>query len=255
MIKELTWDSAFFNRKMGELVIPSNEPTKIEGAIRKAQEHGFQYLTCRIENQDTSFIRLLESLGFYLSDIGVTSAIETDKFLSNPPIPPFGKGGRRGILKGVRESIKVATYKDIPMLKRMIKALFLESRFYNDPFFSKQEADKLYQAWIENSVKGLVADVVFCIHHTGFVTCRKAGQGSGEIVLIGIKRGRRGKGFGTALVGQAMEWFKAQGIKTVSVRTQLKNLNAVNFYLRLGFSIKEYDLVFGNILYLNRAIL
>src|SRR4030042_6111447 len=241
MIKELTWDSAFFKRKMGELVIPSNEPTKIEGAIRKAQEDGFHYLTCRIENQDTSFIRLLESLGFYLSDIGISLAIETDKFLKEiipphpnqiPLHPPFLKGDRGGLLKGgrgdfqmknrekdsiIRESIKVATYEDIPMLKRTIKSLFLESRFYNDPFFSKQDADKLYQAWIENSVKGHAADIVFCISHTGFVACKKSpplpqsnpptspfskggqrgitkgGQGrfSGEIILIGIKKNVR----------------------------------------------------------------
>ena len=158
------------------------------------------------------------------------------------------KVGQREILKGLRESIKVATYKDIPGLKKIATSLFSESRFYRDPFFSKEEADKLYQTWIENSVKGAAADIVFWIPRRGFITCKKSGEHSGEIVLLGIKKSFRGKGCGTALVKESMIWFHAQDIPSITVRTQVKNLGALNFYLKLGFSLRGYDIVFGNIL-------
>ena len=238
MIKELIWDSALFKRKIGEFIPVSRKPSRVKNALKKAKEEGFKYLICRIKSQDTVFIRLLETLGFYLTDIGVILTIKTDTF--------FQKNSQRESIIG--KSIKAAAYDDIPMLKGLVKSLFLESRFYDDPFFTKDEADRLYAAWIENSVKGQAADVVFCISQTGFIACRKSGKNSGEIVLIGIKANHRGKSFGTSLISEAMQWFKKQKITQISVRTQLKNLSALNFYVNLGFLPKEYDIVFGKIL-------
>ncbi len=110
---------------------------------------------------------------------------------------------------------------------------------------SKEEADNLYQAWIENSIKGNAADVVFCIPDGGFITCKKSAADTGEIVLIGTRKGIRGTGAGAALMAEAMKWFKIQGANCVSARTQLKNLNAMNFYLKLGFYVKGYDIIFA----------
>jgi dTDP-4-amino-4,6-dideoxy-D-galactose acyltransferase len=238
MIKELTWDSTLFQRKIGALIIASQKPSQIKSAVDRAKKGGFQYLLCKLKSQDTQLIKLLESLGFYLTDIGVTFALEPEKFM-------FKNTDK---YTAIQKSVTVAARQDIPVLKKMIGSLFTESRFYNDPFFSKKDGDKLYQTWIGNSVIGEVADIVFNIPGSGFITCRKSGKYSGEIVLIGIRKGLRGKGYGKALVGQAMQWFINQNITTVSVRTQLKNISALNFYLHLGFSIKGYDIIFGNIL-------
>ena len=238
MIKELTWDSALFKRKIGELIPVSRKPSHIKNALKKAKDNDFEYLACRIKSQDTRFFRLLETLGFYLTDIGVILAIMTDSF--------FQKNLQRELK--IKKSIKVATCADIPMLKRLVRSLFLESRFYDDPFFTKDEADRLYEAWIENSVKGEAADIVFFIPRIGLLSCRKKGKNSGEIALVGIRKNQRGKGFGSVLVKEAMQWFVNQKILRVSVRTQLKNLEALNFYISLGFLPKAYDIVFGKIL-------
>ena len=243
MIKELTWDSAIFKRKIGELIPVSRKPSDIRNVLKKAKDNDFEYLTCRIKSQDTMFFRLLETLGFYVTDIGVILAIKTGSF--------FRKNLQRELKirkSKIRKSIKVATCADIPMLKRLVRSLFLESRFYDDPFFTKDEADRLYEAWIENSVKGEAADIVFFIPRIGLLSCRTKGKNSGEIVLVGIRKNQRGKGFGSALVGEAMQWFVRQKILQVSVRTQLKNLEALNFYISFGFLPKAYDIVFGKIL-------
>lgn len=189
-----------------------------------------------MKSQDTSFIKLLESMGFYLSDIGVILRTESYKFV-------------RGIPKAIsrQEKAEAPTLSHIPMLRKMAKGLFHESRFYSDPFFSKEEGDRLYQEWIENSVKGRAADAVFWIPQTGFITCRKTTGKGGEIVLLGIKKDLRGKGFGSALVRTSMGWFREQKIKSVTVRTQLRNLRAINFYIKLGFIPEEYDIIFGKV--------
>jgi hypothetical protein len=78
IIKELSWDSSLFKKKMGELIITSQKTFRIKAVVDKARDDGFKYIICRIRTQQTSLIRLLESFGFYLSDVGLTWAIETD---------------------------------------------------------------------------------------------------------------------------------------------------------------------------------
>jgi ribosomal protein S18 acetylase RimI-like enzyme len=279
MLKELTWDSALFKRKIGTLKITSKELPYLDDILRKAKIDGFRYITCRLKSQDTLLIKGLELSGFYLTDIGVTFAVETNMFsygnaliqneislmsfpqakrVGNPSFTERFRTSRNDRMRltyvakyknsAPQKSVKTATHQDIPMLKKVIKGLFTESRFYSDPFFSKQKADKLYQAWIENSVKGEVADIVFHIPTTGFISCRKTGKHTGEIILVGIRKGYRGKGYGTMLTQAAMKWFQSQNVKSVTVRTQLKNSEAINFYLKQGLNFKGYDIMFGKIL-------
>jgi GNAT superfamily N-acetyltransferase len=128
----------------------------------------------------------------------------------------------------------------------MSASLFTDSRFYHDPFFKK--ADTLFQTWIENSVIGNAADIVYYVPDKGFITCKKANAGTGEIKLIGVRKKFRSQGVGSMLMERALEWFKTHDINVVSVRTQLKNIDAVNFYIKFGFLLKGYDLVYGKIL-------
>jgi dTDP-4-amino-4,6-dideoxy-D-galactose acyltransferase len=235
MIKELTWDSELLKRKIGLLTIDAGNLSSLGNALKQAGKEGFRYLLCRLESQDTRLIRALGSGGFSLTDVGVTFGIGTTEFLSRNA---SGSPERPDI-------IATATRRDIPALKKLMPSLFPESRFYHDPFYSKEEADNLYRAWIANSVNGQEADVVFYIPGAGFITCKKTVKDSGKIVLFGVKQKHRGKGYGTALLCRAMEWFAGQGTDFVTVRTQLTNLQGMNFYLRFGFFIKGYDLMFA----------
>lgn len=234
MINILKWDSAFFNRKIGELDISSKSLSLVETALKKAKNEAFEYVTCRLKDFNTIQSRHLESLGFYLSDLGITWAIQPDEF-------SYTASNKNDT------DIRLATDSDIPSIIEIARPLFGESRFYNDPFYSKDDADKLYDTWIENSVKGDAADIVLYVHKKGFITCKKTSKDKGHIAIIGITIDHRGKSLGSTLIKEALKWFQSQGVNLVSVRTQLKNLNAMNFYSKLGFYIKEYDIVYAKI--------
>jgi GNAT superfamily N-acetyltransferase len=237
MITELKWDSELFGRKIGRLVIKPAQIPYLRPALRAAKSEGFQYITSSIASQDMSAVRTLESSGFYLTDIGVTLSAKATIAL-----------GVEGAADSGKDLIKPATREDATAVQRLAKSLFLLGRFYHDPFFSREEADRLYQAWVQNAISGNVADIVLYARDTGFIVCKETGRKTGEISLIGIKKSKRGKGYGTALIKTAMEWFVSRDIECVSVRTQLRNISSLNFYLSLGFSIEGYDLVFGKIL-------
>jgi len=229
----MSWDSAFFRRKIGALHIDYTPPDLIKACLAQARKEGFRYLLCKVASHNISVTRILEAEGFYLTDIAVIWIRErldnTHDFQS-------------------LHNARFATEQDIPMAREMAKSLFLHSRFYNDPFYSKEEADNLYQTWIENSIKGLAAHAVFLIPDKGFITCSKLEHNTGNIDLIGVRKDFQRRDIGKQLLLTALDWFYSQGISKVRVKTQLRNVPALNFYSRLGFTIIEYSLTFGIIL-------
>jgi len=236
MIQELVWDSTLLGKKIGRLTITTASRAPLVADLRKAASQRFAYITCKVQGHDERFTRLLESSGFYLSDIGITWQKEIN-ILS---------GGTCG--EPLPDTIRIAAEHDIPEIRKMSRSLFVQSRFYHDPFFSKKDADTIYQAWAENSVRREAADIVFYLPNGGFITCSKKGRGIGEIVLIGLRPAFRHKGYGTALVRKALQWFCENRIRNVRVRTQAKNISAMNFYLKSGFMMHGIDLVYAKIL-------
>ncbi len=236
MVKKLVWDSLFFKRNIGELKFPSKKISNLETILEKAKADGFKYIVCKLSPQQISLCGLLESSGFYLSDIGITWSIEIKRFLS----------GKRSLKTDLH--VRAASDRDIPELQKISRSLFTHSRFYNDPFFTKKEADAFYRKWIENSVTGRAADIVLYIPDKGFVSCKKTRGKKGEIVLIGIKKEFRNKGVGTLLLGEALKWFNGQGVHSVSARTQIRNLDAMNFYSKSCFYLNSFDIVLARML-------
>ena len=239
IVHTLAWDSELLQKKIGEIYFDRQKRSQLKEIIQKAKKQEFQYLICRLRNPETAIVKALESSDFYLSDIGVTWNLDTQKdppLIHKKPVIPVQTG-----------DIKIAGIKDIPLLQKMITSMFVTSRFYSDPFFTRSEANKLYQKWIENSVRGDAADIVFFIPRTGLATCKRT-KHKGDIVLIGVIKTAQGKGIGTLLLKRALQWFQKNKIHAVSARTQLKNIAAMNFYRKAGFTIAEYDLVFSKIL-------
>jgi ribosomal protein S18 acetylase RimI-like enzyme len=226
MISELKWDSSFFGRKIGRLdPVPSGE--ELGGMLVESLAQGYEYLTCRVFANQIAEVQLLERHGFYLTDAGIIwkrhiTATEWSSSLA-----------REG------------TSKDGETIKKNATGLFREGRFYHDPFFTTEEADRFYRTWAENLLKGL-ADRVFLIEEAGFVAC-KILHGRGDIPLIGVAPAHQAKGIGRALMTEALRWFAEEQIAEVTVRTQASNLGAIGFYERLGFTIKETDITMGKI--------
>ena len=233
MIEPLNWDSDFFGRKIGVLAVDLASAASVESDLAAATAAGFSYLICRPPVDEARIVRTLERAGFYLTDVGVTWSSAIDRYL--------------GKAAPVVADARLAVTSDVPRLSAEAMMLFRNSRFYHDPFFSAGEADRLHAAWLANSVSGQAADAVWIIPDSGFVTC-KLRESVGEVALIGVWESSRGRGAGRALMTAAIAWFASRGVRTVHVKTQVKNLRAMNFYHRLGFDLHAMDMTMGCIL-------
>jgi dTDP-4-amino-4,6-dideoxy-D-galactose acyltransferase len=234
MVDALTWDSAFFGRRIGVLTGELSSIDAVSAELDGAAAT-FEYVICRPPVDDAAAVRTLERAGFYLTDVGVTWASEVDAYLRRAaPVAP--------------DRARLAVASDVPRLSAEATTLFRRSRFYHDPFFSADEADRLHAAWLANSVSGQAADAVWIIPDSGFVTCKLTKDGGGEVALIGVWQESRGRGAGRALMTVAIAWFAERGVSAVRVKTQVKNLGAMNFYHRLGFDLYAMDMTMGCIL-------
>lgn len=227
MIRALEWDSQFFRRRIGVLDGELTAAT-IASEVASAGAAGFEYLQCRLPTSDLPSVQMLERAGFYLTDIGAIWTTSPASHLERAGPMPATTG-------------RLATMADAPLLVRHAATMFRDSRFYHDPFFSTDDADRLHAAWVTNSVSGQAADAVWIIPETGFVTCKIGREGCGEIGLIGVWDGRRRRGGGRSLVTAAMQWFTSRDVGSVTVKTQVKNTAAMNFYRQLGFDLQVCD--------------
>lgn len=234
MVGPLQWDTDFFQRKIGVLSGDLASPAAVRADLGAARADGFEYLVCRPPADDAAAIRTLEAAGFYLTDVGVTWSTDSTDYLRRAP--------------EASDAVRHATPADLPLLSAEAVRLFRRSRFYSDPFFTEVEADRLHVEWLANSLSGQAADAVLINPDAGFVTCKVTKDGNGSVPLIGVWEQSRKRGAGRELMTTAVKWFAGRGAPVVRVKTQVKNLRAMNFYHRLGFDLHEMDMTMSCIL-------
>ena len=233
MLEPLAWDSMFFKRRIGTIT----GPWTVDGVaadVAAARTQRYDYLTSRPPMADGVAVRAVEQSGFYLTDVGVTWSTGVEEYLHRHDLSTA--------------AARVATDGDLAWLRLAATTLFVQSRFYHDPFYPQAAADRMHVAWLENSVRGIAADAVWVLPGAGLVTCKVSPDGAGQVVLIGVLDGAQRRGVGRTLMTAALRWFHGRAVRTVMVKTQVKNLKAMNFYRRLGFTLHGADLTFGCLL-------
>ncbi len=69
----------------------------------------------------------------------------------------------------------------------------------------------------------------------GYVISRRVNT-SGHIIAIAVALEHRGKGIGTALMAAVMQKFREMNIRDVWLEVRASNIEARNFYKKLGFT-------------------
>ena len=120
------------------------------------------------------------------------------------------------------------------------------SRFLLDPKFGKENFKKLYCTWVDNSITKKFADKIFYTKKgdqiTGFVTLQ-TNDNFGSIGLIAVDPSVQGKGIGSQLISDCESFCFLCGIKELRIPTQEGNLQACNFYKKIGYSEREKTVI------------
>ena len=234
------WDSSFFGVTIGQVTTKSATAEELGETVREADRAAIGCLYFLVDGNDQSAIRAAETTGFSLVDIRVTldcdlpSGLKAALYDQPDPSPERGP-----------YFVRPARADDTPRLKDLARASHRNTRFYQDPHFDRGRSDELYAIWIERSVAGELADIVWVVDVNGapcgYLTAKTDGNG-GTIGLVAVDAACRGRGYGDALLRAALTWADEGGLSCLSVVTQGRSAAAIRFYQRAGFLTRAVEL-------------
>ena len=235
MLNYLTWDSQFFDRRIGQLASPPRARAGWIAVDRDAFLQGLECVYLLVDIQDTAAVAAAQQAGFCLVDIRLTLSREISGGQLPAAQPPPGV------------SLRAAALDDLPALQAIARQSHTDSRFFSDPHFDPARSAEMYAVWIASYLEETDNVIVWTAEQDGealgYLTCQVAGQ-TGRIGLVGLAPRARGKGLGSVLLATGLAWFARQGARQVEVVTQGRNLPAQRLYQRGGFRSARLQLWF-----------
>ena len=260
------WDSTFFGASIAQVAASRLAPARLARIVADADAAGIDCLYFLADATDPETVRAAEQSGFSLVDVRLTLACGLA-----PDGQDAGAAGSRDRgaagesqqsvaadsdpAAGDRARIRVASPADRPALTALARTSHRNTRFYRDLRFDRDRCDDLYATWIERSVAGELADVVWVVDvdgaALGYLTLTTEPRGavdgssggrSSTIGLVAVDPACRGRGYGDALLREACAWTRRRGIPRAVVVTQGNNAGAARFYQRAGFVTSRVEL-------------
>ena len=222
--KLLTWDTDFFGIKTGRIIPTSLEENQLALILKEMRQDGFQFVYWTTDHQYTYDFQLYSG---ELVDKKITYELNLQKI--NPDSLPLSK------TEPYNSCMPFSQLENLAVQSGTLSRFARDKRFPQDKFIS------LYKSWIQKSATGEMADEILVIrendHIIGMVTLAKK-KSVGNIGLIAVDEGFRGRKFGQQLVGDAHRWFIEQDCVTARIITQGDNLPACRLYEKCGYQVK-----------------
>jgi ribosomal-protein-alanine N-acetyltransferase len=122
----------------------------------------------------------------------------------------------------------------IPVMEINLKTL---PEHYSD-YFYESLLEELPEAFIVAEISNKIVGYIMCKLEHGFSNFKKLGfVKKGHVVSIAVIDEYRGKGFGSALVDEAVRGVKTIRCSELYLEVRCSNNDAVRLYEKLGFSI------------------
>jgi dTDP-4-amino-4,6-dideoxy-D-galactose acyltransferase len=231
-LEALPWDSAHFGFPVARITCSNRTPVLLRQTLAEAREIGIclVYVSTEPEPPPVPPDLLGEFTGL-LVDRKVVFALDLGQ-VRQTRREERADGVR--ILDQPRETASAA-----------LVALAIEagmySRFRVDPRVCRERCDALFETWMQRSTMGPLADgVLLAVDRKdellGTVTLSIKDE-SGNIGLIAVADGARGRGIGSLLLAAAHQRMIVRGATRVTVVTQLANRAACRLYEQAGYRI------------------
>lgn len=225
--KFLEWDTEFFGVRIGRVEGDSLTRTHTGAVLDWVRDNAVDCLYFLCDSDDAESVLAAEQMRCHLADVRMELTLDLDP--SKRDTAPA-------------DDLRPAVPEDVPEIMRIASVSHRDTRFYYDGHFPRETCDRFYARWIERSCEGY-ADRVFVQHldrkPVGYMSCHLLPEGGASLGLLGVAESARGRGFGTTLVGAALDYFREQGHCHMRIATQARNTGALRLYQRYGFQIDK----------------
>jgi ribosomal protein S18 acetylase RimI-like enzyme len=223
----LEWDSDFFGHRIARVVSTRLDPVSMESVRAYGRSERIECFYFLVDATDADSISAAEAGGFRCVDVRITRERSVDGVSADMP-------------SGV-ENFRVG---DLPDLRAIARTSHGASRFYQDPHFSGERCDALYDAWISRACTE-TPDGVLVVRREGravaYLSCELDSEAAGTIGLVAVAENARGQHLGANLVEGALVFFLRHGRTRVRVVSQGRNLASARLYESLGFETTSLE--------------
>lgn len=228
--KHLDWDSDYFGVSSGRITL--------KAGMNDYEWYKFQLLLKEnvfnvIDNINNDAIN-----NFYISKLN--AAFVTDINFQ------FTKAVTK--LRYFESRYDIYVQNNLPYNKEIVdisNTAYKHSRFFNDPFLDKDKAMRVYCHWVESSFLKTEKYFVICkegLEVLGYLLFSIDIKSNSAIIeLISTRDDMSNKAVGKEMMRSLEIYLRTNfdDIQTIKVGTQSNNINAINFYVCTGFSVKE----------------
>lgn len=194
-------------------------------------------LICAFVPFSPHIMETLEDVSFHLISIRTTYKLSHSAVTETRPLPNSMR------MVSLKDNFRVSDQD----LHEMAVTIGSVSRYFRDRRIPPHQALELYLTWIKNSLfNGYVQEAFLILNGArmvGLVTM-KIKDGTGVIDLLGVSPAFQRAGVGGYLMGQAVEYFRSNGIQDIFVSTEGENIPANAFYQRKGFLSHDLALAY-----------
>lgn len=226
---DLPWDTEYFGVRSGKVILNEEIELKdLEEIIRLTEAYEFITIN-NINNQPLNNFLIGKYTSSFIVDMNIQFEMNVES------------------RKGESYFDSIGAYKENLELMKIAEKSFNFSRFYNDPFLDRNLSNQLYSNWIKNSFNN--EDKYFIVAEgnqeiLGYILFSIIKADSIIIELISLDKSAQGKGTGTKLLDSLVYFARKNHIHTIKVGTQIDNLQAINFYMKKGFSLSSKSSIY-----------
>lgn len=255
-LETLRWDSEMLERPCGRVgriqrfievydpLYPRCADLLARELVETSDAMGLSFLSMRVDS-DIRWTQAFEARGFRF----IETVLTFQKSIRHRPIDR-DQGGQSPEQTGPVETrsdnigieTKLATLDDVEPCCEIAATALTQSRFHTDPNIPLELAQRVKRHWVRNGIHGRA--VTYVAHKdgkvAGFIQLRGTDKEDAETIdLIAVHPTFQRQGVGLSLVSRACLHYREimPSYVNLQVSTQATNINAIQFYQKMGFTL------------------
>jgi dTDP-4-amino-4,6-dideoxy-D-galactose acyltransferase len=227
-LEPLAWDTDFLGFPVAKITIgPAADLSLVADAVEHAP---FRLIYCFADEAFFTADQVLSAVRHAVRVDGKT------RYITGQPV-------RQPSAENLGMADKIS-----PRLVALAKQAGRYSRFFTDKHFKEGTCERMYQAWIEKSVSGEIADRVFQFTNAhreqlGFLTVAEKNSWL-DLGLLCVNEKARGLGIATALLQHAENYALSRQCQGMQLVTQEQNTPARSLFEKYGFKQESVTGIF-----------
>jgi hypothetical protein len=235
IIEKLSWDSEFFDVKVGRVVLIGTENFDLISFEEQVIDDSFE-LVYVISINKLFNIESNANHKFKLMDVQITMSKK------------FNADEYTNLSCEFRTELSTTELQECYSVAEQTASV---SRFYNEPLIGPKKTKELYRKWIDNALDQSFSDGLFVeridntIVGVHIIRTNNASK-RGFFTLTGVEKNIKRMGLGSKLWNQSFGyWANTCELERINSSFSLQNMESFNFHLKMGFNkIEEIKYIY-----------